>query len=166
MTKLLCGQITGEGFPQVDLTTATADGLVIPLLNHDIFRTMHRTTHAASYLFSVGHSALEMSAKAQLEDAALVRAMMLGCSAFELISSAVRPDVYQSEDEKAAVYATARRFVQPSSVNSFAEQAELARQQLHRTTPVLHDAIVEIAETFLDYNETDIIYATAAAAMM
>jgi hypothetical protein len=166
MQKTLSGQSIGEAFPQVDLTATVADGLVLPLLNREVFSTMHALGHNSSYLFSLGHSAVELSANATFEDPSHIKAMMLGCSAFELLSNGVRPRGYQSEEELAVVYGVLRCFTKPELVEEFASRAAYAGQRLHDDTPVLHDAIAEVAENHLGYNEADVLYAITGAGMM
>lgn len=155
-----------EVFPHVDIIDSAANGLIIPLQNDTIFNLLHDECHKTSRLFTVGHSAVQITANAALDDKPREDALLMGCEVFEIISTAVRPENYQTEAELLVVFDSAKRMTDQTNVEWFTQRATNASQRLKQDAPTLYEMVKEIATRRLGHDGTVLEYAIAGAGIM
>jgi hypothetical protein len=151
---------------QFDLPETMLNSLVIPLLNKDIFDTMHEECHTYNYFFEIGHKAVQLAAHAILSDNSREDALLTGCAIYETVVSVCTTTDYRGTVQQSAAYESASKAVSGETLREFVDLAEYAGEKMRGEAPVLHSAVVEIADRRLRSSEGSLAYAVAGAGLM
>lgn len=151
---------------QLDLPEALAEGLIVPLMNQEVFTAMHDTVHQSNYFFAVGHSAVKLVAHETIPEPEHEHALIVGCEIYEALASVSSPANYRSNREQFAVDEGVGRLAMHEGVRDFLGNCVAASLELRGQAPVLTSTVSEIAAHQLSQNNAAIAYAIAGAGVM